>query len=241
MTIKSPRVSVRRGRNPDRPLDLLPSVQLIRAVLPGAGDSHPAGATPVALPPGPNSLVKRGIRMLLREPFAGTTGQTIPGIPGHLQALFPQFTCINRRGELGVFLAVFRLTSEGSLVRTQLRPPGGLHVSVGPIFTFWSDILACRLAWRAVVVLRALRVWAVGWRAGRLVRGRAGLPLLLVPVAAGPVPWVLSAGMVPCAALPMAARRRAWRGSCGGGAGFLAGARRLRGGRFPGGGRRRRR
>ncbi len=28
------------------------------------------------------------------------------------------------------------LTSEGSLVRTQLRPPGGLHVSAGCMFTF---------------------------------------------------------------------------------------------------------
>src|ERR1035441_6630346 len=32
------------------------------------------------------------------------------------------------------------LTSEGSLVRTQLCPLRGLHVSVRPIFTFGSDI-----------------------------------------------------------------------------------------------------
>ena len=52
--------------------------------------------------------------MLLREPFAGTTVQTIPGIPGHLQALFPQFTCMNRRGELGVFLPYSALQARGS-------------------------------------------------------------------------------------------------------------------------------
>ena len=40
----------------------------------------------------------------------------------------------------GVVAAI--LTSEGSLVRTQLRPPSGLHVSVGTMFTFDSDILA---------------------------------------------------------------------------------------------------
>ena len=61
----------------------------------------------------PNSLFKRGVSRLLREPLAGTTVETLPGIPGHLRAWFSQFTCMNQRGELGIFLAVFRLTREG--------------------------------------------------------------------------------------------------------------------------------
>src|SRR6516165_3857862 len=84
---------------------------------------HPAGATPVSMPPGPNSLQKRGVSRLLREPLAGTTVQTLPGTPGHLQAWFSQVKCMNRLRELGVFLAVFRLTSEKPVVRTHLRPP----------------------------------------------------------------------------------------------------------------------
>ena len=84
---------------------------------------HPVGATPVAPPSGCNSLFKRGVNRLFREPLAGTTVQTTPGTLGHLSAWFSQFKCMNQRGELGAILAVFRLTSEGSLVRTQLRPP----------------------------------------------------------------------------------------------------------------------
>ena len=62
--------------------------------------------------------------MLLREPLAGTTVQTIPGTFGHLPAWFSQFKCMNRPGKLGAILAAFRLTSEGPQVRTLLRPPG---------------------------------------------------------------------------------------------------------------------
>ena len=80
-------------------------------------------ASPVALPPGPNSLLKRGVSRPLREPLAGTTVQTLPDSSGHLQAWFPQVTRMSQRGELGVFLAVFRLTSEMPVVRTHLRPP----------------------------------------------------------------------------------------------------------------------
>src|SRR5271154_6654163 len=71
----------------------------------------------------PNSLFMRRVSRLLREPLAGTTVQTTPGTLGHLTAWFSQFKCMNQRAELGVIGAVFRLTSEGSLVRTQLRPP----------------------------------------------------------------------------------------------------------------------
>jgi hypothetical protein len=91
-------------------------------------------------PPGPDSLSKRGVNIrdggalppmpglsrfpvLLREPLAGTTVQTIPGTLGHLPAWFSQFKCMNRLGKLGAIHTSFRLTSEGSLVRTQLRPP----------------------------------------------------------------------------------------------------------------------
>ena len=43
-------------------------------------ESQPSGgATLIALPPGLNSLVERGISRLLREPLAGTTVQTTPG------------------------------------------------------------------------------------------------------------------------------------------------------------------
>ena len=38
------------------------------------------------------------------------------------------------------------LTSEGSLVRTQLRPPGGLHISLVSMFTSGADILAWLLS-----------------------------------------------------------------------------------------------
>ena len=85
---------------------------------PGGGGPRP-GTGAVGL----SSLEKRGVSRLLREPLAGTTVQTLPGTPGHLQALFSQFRCMNRRGELGVFLAGFRLTSEMPVVRTHLRPP----------------------------------------------------------------------------------------------------------------------
>src|SRR5262249_22817704 len=102
------RVGVRSGRSPDRPLDSLLSVHLICAVLHGPGDAT-----------GRTMFTRRGPR----EPLAGTTVQTTPGTPGHLWAWFPQFTCMDRPGELGVFLAVFRLTSEKPVVRTHLRPP----------------------------------------------------------------------------------------------------------------------
>ena len=51
--------------------------------------------------------------------------QTLPGTSGHLPPWFPQFKCINWPGKLSAILVEFRLTSEGSLVRTQLRPPAG--------------------------------------------------------------------------------------------------------------------
>src|SRR6516165_2740197 len=87
------------------------------------GASHPAGAIPVGLqPPGPNSLLKRGVSRLLREPPAGTTVQTLPGTPGHLQTWFPQVKCVNRLSELGLFLAVFRLTSEGFVGSSPTAP-----------------------------------------------------------------------------------------------------------------------
>jgi hypothetical protein len=60
---------------------------------------------------------------LLREPLAGTTVHTFPSTLGHLPAWFWQYKCMNQLCELDVILSLFRLTSEGSLVRTQLRPP----------------------------------------------------------------------------------------------------------------------
>ena len=89
----------------------------------GLSAIHPAGAIPLAWRPDCNSLLKRLVSRLLREPLAGTTVQTLPGTLGHLQAWFSQVKCIDQRGELGVFLAVFRLTSEKPVVRTHLRPP----------------------------------------------------------------------------------------------------------------------
>ena len=100
---------------------------------------HP-GATPIACRQAPKSLLRRGVNVdavadapslggaivvpvRLPEPLAGTTVQTIPGTLGHLPARFSQFKCMNQPGKPGVILASFRLTSEGSLVRTQLRPP----------------------------------------------------------------------------------------------------------------------
>ena len=112
------------------------------------------------------------------------------------------------------------------------------------VFTFqWGlfsrlGLTIRRAGWRggAAAVLRALRVWAVTLRVARLVRGHAGIAAVAGPGAFGRVPWVLPAAVAGCAGLPMAARRRAWRGSCGGGAGFWAGVRRLRGAGFlPGG------
>jgi ABC-type Na+ efflux pump permease subunit len=84
---------------------------------------HPAGATPVALLQGPNSLFKRGVSRLFREPLAGTTVQALPGTLGHLRALFSQFKCMNR--PLRAERIPYRIPpyKRGSLVRTQLRPP----------------------------------------------------------------------------------------------------------------------
>jgi len=61
--------------------------------------------------------------MLPREPLAGTTVHTFPGTLGHLPAWFWQYKSMNRLERLSAILILFRLTSEGSLVRTQLRPP----------------------------------------------------------------------------------------------------------------------
>ena len=96
----------------------------VRAGRYGGSPGHPTGASPVGLPPGPNSLFKRGVKRLLREPLAGTTVQTTPGTSGHLPASFSQFKCMNQRAELGAILTSFRLTSEGPQVRTLLRPQG---------------------------------------------------------------------------------------------------------------------
>ena len=96
----------------------------VRAGRHGGSPGHPTGASPVGLPPGPNSLFKRGVNAdVPREPLAGTTVQTTPGTSGHLPARFPQLRCMNRPERLGEILTLFRLTSEGALVRTQLRPP----------------------------------------------------------------------------------------------------------------------
>jgi hypothetical protein len=102
--------------------------------------SHPVHRDSDGLPPGPNSLFERGVKQLrerallpepsyprspksAREPLAGTTVHTPPDTLGHFRPQFPQFTGLNQRLELGTIQALFRLTSEGSLVRTQLRPP----------------------------------------------------------------------------------------------------------------------
>src|SRR6267154_770288 len=114
---------------------------------------HPAGVTPVAPAArlqlalqarghkeagGGRSFLCRALRDFrccsgnhLREPPC-ILSQAPQGISRHG---FPQFKCINWPGKRGAILTEFRLTSEGALVRTQLRPPGGLHVSVGPMFT----------------------------------------------------------------------------------------------------------
>ena len=56
--------------------------------------SHPPDVTPVDLAAKPNSLFERGVSRLLREPLAGTTVQTTPGISGHLPAWFSQLRCV---------------------------------------------------------------------------------------------------------------------------------------------------
>ena len=68
----------------------------VRADCYDGSPGHPAGASPVGLPPGPNSLDKRGVSRLPREPLAGTTVQTTPGTLGHLWALFSQFRRVSR-------------------------------------------------------------------------------------------------------------------------------------------------
>jgi len=86
--------------------------------------------------------------------------------------------------------------------------------------------------------LRALRAWVVTLPAARLVRGHAGVAVVPGPGAAGRVR--------ACFRRPLfRAPRCLWRrggehgeGSCGGGAGFSAGARRLRGAGFLPAGRR---
>src|SRR5229473_402580 len=52
-------------------------------------------------------------------------------------------TCGGTRMETACLL----FASRGSGVRVPLAAQGGLHVSVGPIFTFGSDILVRSLAW----------------------------------------------------------------------------------------------
>src|SRR5262249_34182035 len=57
---------------------------MIRTSRPTAmtGASHPAGATPIGMPPpGPNSLDKRGVSRLLREPLAGNHRANSPRHP----------------------------------------------------------------------------------------------------------------------------------------------------------------
>ena len=49
--------------------------------------------------------------------------RTSPGTPGHLKAWFSQVKFISRPFVARQIPALSRLTSEGSLVRTQLRPP----------------------------------------------------------------------------------------------------------------------
>jgi hypothetical protein len=62
------------------------------------------------------------ILVLLWEPLAGATLHTLPGTPRHLPAEFRQLRRPGRFRELARFRPGFRLTSEGSLVRSQLRP-----------------------------------------------------------------------------------------------------------------------
>src|ERR1035438_2449802 len=47
-----------------------------------------------------------------------------------------------------------------SWVRAPPAPPGGLHVSVGTMFTFASDILVCILAWLGLLLCRVRLVFA---------------------------------------------------------------------------------
>ena len=104
-----------------------------------------------------------------------------------------------------------------SWVRAPPAPPGGLHVSVGTIFTFRSDILVRGRAGVASAVPVAFRLRCV---AGWWVRACPGwFPGTLPPPGSDRGgdeggPWCARPGA-------RAARRwRAWRGSCGGGGGF---------------------
>ena len=56
--------------------------------------------------------------------------QTTPGTLGHFRAWFSQFRCISRPGEVGVFLAVFRLTSEGFVGSSPTAPTFFEYLSV---------------------------------------------------------------------------------------------------------------
>ena len=106
------------------------------------GDSQPSGGCDSGRPPRPGPQLAPQARgqetpvggapltlsyprfpALLREPLAGTTVHTLLGTSGHFPALFSQFKCMYQLGKLSAILTAFRLTSEGSLVRTQLRPP----------------------------------------------------------------------------------------------------------------------
>jgi hypothetical protein len=129
----------------------------VRAERDGRESQPSTGASPVGLPSGCNSLFKRGVSRLLREPLAGTTVQTLPGTSGHLRALFSQFSCVDRPGELRVFRAVFRLKSEKPQLRSLLRPPeksrsGRMLILIGPIARFTAGTTgACFQVWERVL------------------------------------------------------------------------------------------
>src|SRR5258708_25430135 len=69
----------------------------------------------------------------VREPIAGTIVQTLPGTHRHLPAEFQQLRNVDRFWELVRFCSCLRLTIQGSLVRSQLRPPSSDAYSAPPI------------------------------------------------------------------------------------------------------------
>ena len=165
---------------------------------------------------------RKGDGASARGPVRGPAHQIIPEqrVPSlRLPVLSVQLARIAADGR-----ASCKRQVSGSIPLTGSRC--GLHVSVGTIFTFGSDILVRGLV-RAWLLLFRLR-WVFSWwlcacPGGLRARCRCRAVVVLVARA--------GCGVRPGA---RAARRwRAWRGSCGGGAGFSGAGLWRRGVRFP--------
>ena len=112
----------------------------------------------------------------------------------------------------GRAIAAWRRATFNPLVQgsTPGAPPGGLHVSVRPIFTFGSDIQVCGLATAAAAISCAFRIRLMTFCVRDGFSGRAAAVCARCPGAVGGARGIAVAGRSCSLVLASGSGRRRW-------------------------------